>query len=385
MHQMDITIRPNKLTGTLEIPFSKSYATREAFCRMLAKQPEADCGLPDSADNALKVGQFDGTADCGGSATILRMGIAIAGALGIETSFDGLEVLRRKNIAPYLEMLEKHGLKFSGHQLPFTMSGKLQPGEYNFPPAVSSIYVSGLLMALPLLDGDSKISLVNPAHSVAYINMTLDLLEKHGIHVDVLGSASLTPRFEIPGNQKYLPADVKCERDWSGAALWMVANRLGSDIKLIGIEDTVLKDNKTVEYTLSRIGRSINVNEIPDMAPPIAAAACGYKGTTILTGCARLRYKDSDRIETIIGMINSLGGEAYLEEGDIVIRGKGELKGGTVDPRHDHRIAMAAAIASCICAEPVTIIGADCVGNSYPTFFDDFGALGGQFELARQA
>ena len=381
---MKIKIQPNKLTGTIEIPYSKSYATRTAFCRMLAGQPAQDCKIPDAAAKALTVGQFNGTADCGGSATILRMGVAIAGALGVETKFDGLEVLRKKNFQPYLEMLEKHGLKFSGYSLPFTMSGKLEPGDYNFPPAVSSIYVSGLLMALPLLDGDSRISMVNPAHSVAYINMTLDLLEKHGIHVDVLGSTSLTPRFEIPGGQKYLPADVECERDWSGAALWMAANKLGSSIELIGIEDTGQKNNKTVEYTLSRIGRSINVNEIPDMAPPIAAAACGYKGTTILTGCARLRYKDSDRIETIISMINSLGGEAYLEEGDIVIRGKGTLRGGTVDPRHDHRIAMAAAIASCICEEPVEILGADCVGNSYPDFFNDFEALGGKISIQEE-
>jgi len=379
---MNIAIQPGKLSGKLEIPFSKSYAIRAAFCRMLAGQPPEDCGLPEFAEQALKVGEFSGTAECTNNPTIVRMGIAIAGALGIETRFDGSEALRERNFQPYLDMLEKHGLKFSSHKLPFTMSGKLQPGDYSFPPSVSSIYVSGLLMALPLLDGDSRISLVNPAHSVAYIDMTLDLLEKHGVHIDVFGSSSLTPRYDIQGNQQYKPAEVKCERDWSGAALWMAANKLGSSIDLIGIEDNVQKSSKTVEYTLSRIGRTINVNEIPDMAPPIAAAACGYRGTTILTGCARLRYKDSDRIETIIGMINSLGGEAYLEEGDIVIRGKGELRGGTVDPRHDHRIAMAAAIASCICSEPVEILGAECVGSSYPSFFSDFESLGGKYSVS---
>jgi len=379
---MEVTIQPSKLSGEIEVPLSKSYATRAALCCALAKQDNMGCELPGSALPAVNLGRFDGHADCGKSATVLRIGIALAGALGIETEFTGDEEITRRPIQPYLEMLEQHGLKFSSYSLPFTVSGRLQPGEYKFPPSVSSIYVSGLLMALPLLDGDSSIKLAHPAHSVIYINMTLEIMEKFGVHVDVIGSTSLTPHYNIPGNQQYKPAKITLERDWSGAALWFAANKLGGNVEIKGIRNSDIREDRTVEYTMSRIGRSINVNEIPDMAPPIAAAACGHKGTTILTGCARLRYKDSDRIETIIGMINSLGGEAYLEEGDIVIRGKGSLRGGTVSTRRDHRIAMAAAIASCICSEPVTILDADCVNNSYPTFFSDFEKLGGKFTIS---
>lgn len=379
---MNITIDPARLYGEIEVPLSKSYATRAAVCCALAGQSRMRGELPDSARPAVALGRFDGTADCEKSATVLRIGTALAGALGIETEFRGSEEIMKRPIQPYLEMLEQHGLKFSAYRLPFTASGRLQPGTYKFPPSVSSIYVSGLLMALPLLDGDSRIALSNPAHSVTYINMTLEIMEKFGVHIDVLGSTSLTPRYNIPGKQTYKPAEISLERDWSGAALWFAANRLGGNIKINGITDSDLSRDRTVEYTMSRIGRSINVNEIPDMAPPIAAAACGHKGTTILTGCARLRYKDSDRIETIISMINSLGGEAYLEEGDIVIRGKGSLRGGSVNPRRDHRIVMAAAIASCICSEPVTIMDADCVSNSYPSFFGDFKMLGGRFKMS---
>ena len=129
---------------------------------------------------------------------------------------------------------------------------------------------------------------------------------------------------------------------------------------------------------MRRLGRTINVNSAPDLAPPLAAAACGLAHTTtILTGCARLRYKESDRVETIINMINDLGGRAFLEEGDIFIVGKGKLPGGTVESLGDHRIAMAAAILSCCCEGPVIVKDAECVSKSYPAFFEDFKALGG--------
>lgn len=375
---MDIKITPTKLKGSVTVPMSKSYAIRLALGMGLAGIPAKGPGSSEDVSAAIRVSYFNGKADCGQSASVLRFGIAIAGALGVETEFTGEGSLPRRPIKDYVNLLSEHGVSFSDTKLPFTMSGKLEPGEYVLSGNVTSQYVSGLLLALPLLDGDSTIVLTEPPHSGPYIDMTLAVMEKFGVYAyaDEKGRT-----YHVPGGQKYKPWDIVCERDWSAAAFWFAANTLGCDIEIFGLNNDSKQGDKTVESLMSRLGHTIDLNHSPDLAPPLAAAACGIDRTTVFTGCARLRYKESDRIETIINMINDLGGRAFLEEGDIFVVGSGKLAGGTVESLGDHRIAMAAAVLSCCCEGPVIIKDAECVSKSYPAFFDDFRALGGTFDV----
>ena len=375
---MDIRITPKKLKGRVTVPMSKSYAIRLALGMGLSEAPAPGPGSSMDVDAAIRVSHFDGFADCGQSATVLRLGIAIAAALGVETEFTGNGSLLMRPIKDFLNMLSEHGVTFSDTKLPFKMTGKLIPGNYVISGNVTSQYVSGLLMALPLLDGDSTITIVDPPQSGPYIDMTVAVMKTFG--VDVI-SDEKGRFYTIKGNQKYKSWDVICERDWSAAAFWFAANALGCDITIDGLNHDTTQGDKTVEYLISRLGRTINLNNTPDLAPPLAAAACGIDRTTVFTGCARLRYKESDRVETIINMINDLGGRAFLEEGDIFVVGSGKLPGGTVESLGDHRIAMAAAVLSCCCDGPVIIKNAECVSKSYPAFFDDFKSLGGEFDV----
>lgn len=375
---MDIKITPTKLSGKVTVPMSKSYATRLAICMGLAGTPAPGPGSSMDVDAAIRVSHFNGHADCGESAAVLRFGLPIAGALGIETEFTGTGTLPVRPIKDFLALLSEHGVSFSDTKLPFKMTGKLQPGNYVLAGNVTSQYISGLLMALPLLDGDSTITLTTPPQSGPYIDMTIAVIKTFGVHVEVDARERF---FTIKGGQTYKPWDVVCERDWSAAAFWFAANYLGCDVEIEGLSTASVQGDKTVESLMSKLGRTINVNNVPDLAPPLAAAACGLDRTTVFTGCARLRYKESDRVETIINMINDLGGRAFLEEGDIFVVGKGRLPGGTVETHGDHRIAMAAAILSCICDTPVIVKDAESVSKSYPAFFDDFKALGGKFDV----
>lgn len=375
---MDIRITPTKLKGSVTVPMSKSYAIRLALGMGLSGAPAPGPGSSMDVDAAIRVSHFDGNADCGQSATVLRIGIAIAAALGVETEFTGSGSLLNRPIKDFLTMLSEHGVSFSDNKLPFRMTGRLVPGDYVISGSVTSQYVSGLLMALPLLDGDSTVTLTEPPQSGPYIDMTVAVMKTFGVIVypDEKGRF-----YRIPGGQTYKSWDVVCERDWSAAAFWYAANALGCEIDIEGLNHDTTQGDKTVEYLISRLGRTINVNNNPDLAPPLAAAACGLDRTTVFTGCARLRYKESDRVETIINMINDLGGRAFLEEGDIFVVGHGSLDGGTVETHGDHRIAMAAAVLSCCCTGPVIVKDAECVSKSYPAFFDDFKALGGIFDV----
>ena len=242
---------------------------------------------------------------------------------------------------------------------------------------MSSQFVTGLLYALPLLEGDSEIVLTTPLESRGYVDLTLDALEKFGVAVEEGPQG-----FRAPGNQTFRARDLTIEADWSQAAFWYAASFLDGDIEIQGLnQDSVQGDRRiALDYwTLARPGEvELDVSQCPDLAPPLAAIAAGRCGVTHLTHAARLRDKESDRLSAVAEVLTALGAEVLEGPDSLTLTGRDSLPGGAVvDSRNDHRIAMMAAVAALACEAPVTITGAECVAKSYPSFWEDYEKLGG--------
>ena len=258
-----------------------------------------------------------------------------------------------------------------------TVRGSLPCGEYRLPGNVSSQFFTGLLFALPLLDGDSTVVSSTALESSNYLAMTVGALRTAGV------SVSFQPERRLcqVSSGRFKPFDASVEADWSQAAFWYAANVLGGDLRIGGLNPLSSQGDRSIaEYAeiLSRSGDAeIDVSGCPDLVSPLAVMAAVRQGTTHLTNAARLRLKESDRLKTTAAMVNALGGRAEEGTDSLTIHGVPRLTGGTVDGANDHRIVMAAAIAAAGCSGPVTILGAEAVNKSYPSFFKDYLALGG--------
>lgn len=375
---MDILIQPSTLKGTIQSIPSKSQAHRALICAALSGKPELVSIERPSQDlmatkQALEILRGAGAADCRESGTTLRLLVPLAAALGLDVTFTGEGRLPRRPMEPLLSLLEDHGVRFSQAFLPFRLSGRLRCGNYRIPGNISSQYISGLLLALPLLEGDSHLTLTTQLESSAYVAMTLDCQKSFGLRIQPSETG-----WAIPGGQTYrAPGSFTVEGDWSNAAFWLAASALGSDLEVTGLSEESLQADRRIRTILDSGETDTDVREIPDLVPVLAVLACGKTETTVLRNCGRLRLKESDRIESVKAMILSLGGRIRVEGEDLVIEGSGSLEGGAVDSFEDHRIAMAAAIAATLCRRPVLIRGAQAVSKSYPEFFADYNALGG--------
>ncbi|MBQ2774413.1 MAG: 3-phosphoshikimate 1-carboxyvinyltransferase [Clostridia bacterium] len=399
---MDVTVAPSRLCGNIRAISSKSHAHRLLICSFLAGEFLPLDNMDVSADiiathEALKaLGNGEVSLDCGESGSTLRFLLPVVTALGVRTELLGHGRLPERPLSPLIEELEKNGAVFSAHSLPIKTSGKLRAGDYTLPGNISSQYISGLLFALPLLDGDSRINITGKIESAAYIDLTIDALKAFSIEIQK------TPYgFLVPGNQKYKNNDdTAVQGDWSNAAFFLCAGALGGDITMTGLDLDCSQSDKAIFKLLSQFGAEIStdngihvkgtnkrnplkidVSPCPDLFPVLAVTACGAKGDTMLHNAARLRIKESDRIASTAHMIRSLGGEVTEGDDYLIIHGTGSLKGGTVDSFNDHRIAMAAAIAACICDGNVTIKGAQAINKSYPKFFEDYNSLGGKSDV----
>lgn len=410
---MDVRVEPGSYWGKVTLPPSKAEMHRKIILGSLAGAGRID-GSDDCDDTKAS---FDASyalvriypdgrepefrkCRCGSSAASLRMILPVAGALGGKYIFEGSEQLAKRPIKELLDVLRAHGMNIEGDALPLTVTGRLQPGEYKISGNVTSQYISGLLMALPLLDGDSTLEITTELESKGYVDITLQCLKD--FQMEIGGEFG---KWIIKGNQKpVLPeppkrayeyvnpnykhkfkkhqnptspgSGIKCERDWSVAANYIVANRFGSEVQLDGLCEDSLQPDKAIVKDLELLGGEIDVSQTPDIAPILAVAACGFAGDTVLTGCKRLRLKESDRITNTVEMLKALGGNAEETEDSIIIHGTGRLAGGKVDPKGDHRIAMAASIAAQICDKGVSILGANCVSKSCLNFFMDSTWLG---------
>lgn len=387
---MNVTIVPGTLEGAVTPPSSKSQTHRAVLALMLAQGEGKLSNLAVSEDiqatqdcvAALKSGQpaqADGLPllDCGESGSTLRFLIPVALAVRGGGHFTGRGRLMERPQGPYIRLFEEKGILWNQEGTCLTVAGQLEPGVYALPGNVSSQFITGLLYALPLLPGDGRIVLTTPLESRGYVDMTLDMLRRFDIKVEEQEDG-----FLVPGNQTYQARDLTLEADWSGAAFWYAANFLGAQVDIQGLNpDSVQGDRQigTLYWKLARPGDvDIDLSQCPDLAPPLAAMAAVRKGTTRFVHAGRLRMKESDRLETIARTLNALGAKAQVWEDTLTLEGVDHLEGGTVDGCNDHRIAMMAAVAAVACKEPVTILGAECVKKSYPRFWEDYTALGGE-------
>lgn len=386
---MNVTITPGRLAGTITPPPSKSQAHRlliaaalgagESHIGNLAHSQDIDATLRCMA--ALKAqGEKLPELDCGESGSTLRFLIPVALALRGGGRFTGHGRLMERPQEPYFAIFREKGISYEQKNGTLTVEGRLTPGDYTLPGDVSSQFVTGLLYALPLLDGDSRILLTTPLESRGYIDMTLDALEQFGVQAEYDGDRT----FRVPGHQTYQPRDLTIEADWSNAAFWYAACFLGCDLEIQGLNACSAQgDMRIVPYFVKLQGKGpvdLDVSQCPDLVPPLAAMAALRGGeTTAIVNAARLRIKESDRLATVTEVLGALGAEVEEFEDHLVIHGKERLPGGvTVSGHNDHRIAMMAAIAAIRCEKPVMVTGAECVKKSYPDFWENYRSLGGK-------
>jgi 3-phosphoshikimate 1-carboxyvinyltransferase len=314
-----------------------------------------------------------GEADCGESGSTLRFLIPLVAALGNPTRFLGRGRLPQRPLGPLTDALMEHGCAFDAPSLPFTISGKLSGGDFLLPGDVSSQFVTGLLMALPLVGG-GRVHLTTPLESAGYVRMTVSAMALFGVPVREIEGG-----WTVPGEAYRSPGALTVEGDWSNAAFFLAA---GAEVD--GLDETSAQPDRAIADMLKAFHapiRTLDVRETPDLLPILAAVAAWTPGETRFTGAARLRIKESDRLRSMAEGLRAVGGVAIEEPDGLTVRCEQPPAGGEVDAAGDHRIAMAFAILGTRCLAPVTIRGAEAVNKSYPAFFEDFRRLGGSVDV----
>jgi len=394
---MDLTIKPGKLRGSVSIIPSKSQAHRILICAAFADKPTCVVCSDTNQDieatarclNALgaritrtadgyqvvPVGVLpeSATIDCGESGSTLRFMLPVVCALGIETTILMSGRLPYRPLSPMWEELERMGCKLTRPtETTIHTEGKLFAGTYTIAGNISSQYISGLLMALPLLGGDSRICITGKLESKPYVEITQKVLRQFGVSTD---------DFCLEGSYPYhSPGTVTVEGDWSNGAFFLVARELGHDVEILNLDPASAQGDRAVaEILLQDLAcPTISAADIPDLIP-ILSVCFALKGGAVFTDIARLRLKESDRVQAIGNLLAALGISSRTDHDTLTVYG-GRFLGGVVDACNDHRIAMSAAIAATVADGPVTILGAECVAKSYPKFWDEFKRLGGSYE-----
>ena len=328
---------------------------------------------------------------CRESGSTLRFLLPLASALGKSAEFAMEGRLSERPVEPLAEQLAGHGVNVVKRWKSICVSGALTPGVYTLPGNVSSQFVTGLLLSLPLLRSSSTLKILGPIQSSGYIDITEDVLRLSGIRFSRIGGV-----YEVPGLQTYrLPEETEAEGDWSGASFFLCLGAMsGKGVTVTGLNPRSSQGDRalisilesmgaTVSWNGSSVtvrggtlrGTEIDASDIPDIIPSLAALAASAEGTTVVKNAERLRTKESDRLETTFRLLEGLGAETTQTSGGLVIRGVKKLAGGTVSSYGDHRIAMAAAVAAAKCGGPVILEGAGCVKKSFPDFWEQFGSL----------
>lgn len=418
----NIIIIPGLLKGVVKIPASKSISHRAVICAGLSigksnirnlsfsKDIEATCEAMKnlgtkiireaealSIEGAAGLEATDSVFDCYESGSTLRFLIPIAAAVGGKSTFIGRGKLVERPLLPYYKILEEQNIKYVNEEgrLPLTINGKLKPGEFTISGDISSQFISGLMFALPLLDGDSKITITTELESKPYVDLTIDMLERFSVKIVNHNDKE----FIIEGNQRYIAKDQNVEGDYSQVAFWLVAGIMGADLWCSGMNMDSLQGDKVILDIIKQMGGKlefdndsikavpsktkgtiIDASQCPDLVPILAVLAATSEGTTQIINAARLRIKESDRLAAIRSELVKIGADIIEQEDGLVINGKAQLLGGVCDSWNDHRIAMALAVASLKCTGPVVIQNANCVSKSYPDFWKDFIDLGGTLD-----
>lgn len=420
---MNVRIKPSKLIGRVNAPSSKSFSHRMLIAAALAGGVSEISNISASEDIDATVGALtalgakifregntytvigiktpaaSAVIDCRESGSTMRFIIPIAAALGCSCEFHGRGKLPERPITPYIRELGKNGAVITRTEgvMPFTMNGTLKGGDYLLEGDISSQFISGLLFALPLCSGNSVIRLASRLESKPYADMTVEALSRFGVTVDESEDRDGLPVYHIRGGQKYRSADASVEGDYSQAAFYFAANALGSEIKVDNLsENSVQGDKKILEIiggiSYNKINDSglrklpafsVDVSDIPDLVPILSVLGCFTNGVSRITGAKRLKIKESDRLEAIAAALGNIGGKITVKDDSLEIEPVESFHGGTIDGCNDHRIVMASAIASTMADGEVTITDAEAVTKSYPDFWTDFAALGGEAEFER--
>lgn len=414
----DVKFSPFVPNGTVNVPPSKSDVHRAIICAAMANGVSRISPVALSNDIKATIGcikalgaeavlennvlTVDGTnmyknktalLDCGESGSTLRFFIPISAVGNINATFVGKGKLPQRPIGIFTEALPKAGTtcKTEGG-LPLEIKGQLKSGIFEIPGNVSSQFITGLLLALPILEGDSEIVLTSPLESVGYIAMTIRTMKQFGVNIQATEKG-----WHIKGGQSYKTCDYTTDGDWSQAAFFMVLGAVSGKVTVKGVaKDSTQGDKKCAEI-LARFGAkvtqldnevtvekgelkaiTIDASQIPDLVPVLSVCAAFAEGTTKIINAERLRIKECDRLKATAELINNLGGKVKELSDGLEIIGVSSLKGGNVNGYNDHRIVMSAAVCAARSDEDITATFAMSINKSYPDFYIDYNSIGGK-------
>ena len=415
---MTAYIRPGPPpSGVLAAPPSKSMAHRAVLCAALADGESRLTGLAHSQDidatlaAAAALGaqveageswaRIAGAAplqapaapvDCCESGSTLRFLIPLAALTGRPVAFTGRGRLMQRPQSVYQELFASQGLRFEQEGDTLTVAGPLRPGCFSLAGDVSSQFISGLLFALPLLDGDSRLRLKPPVESRSYIEMTRAAQSRFGVASAWLDEYTLA----VPGGQAYRPRDMAIEGDWSQAAFPAALGVLAGDVTVTGLEPGTLQGDAVILDILRRCGgraeavpggvrfqksalhgTKIDLADCPDLGPILMALGLLCEGETVIANAGRLRLKESDRIAAMEQELRKLGGQIESDGGTVTIRRSVlHAPAGPLWGHNDHRVVMSLTVLAAAAGLPVQIDGAEAVAKSWPGFFAAVRQLG---------
>lgn len=415
---MKLKIEKSFLKGKIEAIASKSYAHRALICAALScDKTEIVCNsMSDDilatvqclralgADVKISEDIFyvtpivnvneNAVLDCKESGSTLRFMLPIVCALGVRAIIKVSKRLWERPIDVLLQSLRENGSiieRAEGNR--FLVSGKLKGGKIEIDADVSSQFISGLLLALPVVDGNSCVIMKNKVFSRPYIDITLDVVKDFGAKIK-----SCENEFEVEGGVPYQSQhNIRVEGDWSNAAFWLAMSLCeNSKLAVAGLNLKSVQGDMAILNILTSFGAkisscneeltitggklaalTIDASDIPDLVPILAVIACMADGDTVFQNVERLRFKESDRLSSISEMINNIGGDAQIMHNKLIVKGNAKITGGIVNAYNDHRIAMAAAVAGVIWGG-VTLSCAESVSKSYPDFFEQLATVGGK-------
>lgn len=394
---MDLILYPSKLQGKVQAIPSKSQAHRLLICAAFADGPTDLICPQTNADieataNCLRALGADITRtsagyriipvkkptaapflDCGESGSTLRFLLPVICALGVNATIKMRGRLPDRPLSPLDDELVRMGCSLSrpSHDT-LQITGKLHSGNFYISGNVSSQFISGLLLAAPLLSGQTKINIIGKLESKPYVDMTQLALAQFGINSEGYSV--------IGGSILHSPGHITVEGDWSNAAFFLAAEALGNPVTVQNLNWDSPQGDRAVANILAKLSTApiISAANIPDLVP-ILAVTFGCRCGTVFTDIGRLRLKESDRVATVCNMLNHLGAKSEATENTLTVI-PGRYHSCVIDAAGDHRIAMSAAIAATVADGPVTILGAECVAKSYPAFWQEYARLGGKYE-----
>ncbi|MFZ6052659.1 3-phosphoshikimate 1-carboxyvinyltransferase [Halocola ammonii] len=410
---MDVTVSPSKLKGEIKAPPSKSVMQRAVAAAILCTSPTkiknpsyCDDGLAalemaeqlgarvEKGENSCTIFPNEvkagGNLNCGESGLGSRLFTCLAALQNHEIQVDGKGSLRNRPFSDFEMILPQLEVEFkttNGH-LPLSVKGPAKAGEIEVDASSSSQFLSGLLMILPTLEGDSTVKVKN-LKSRPYIDMTLDVMKHFGVEVENQNYEI----FKIKGKQNYSASEIEIDGDWSGAAfLFVAAVVTQSELKIASLKKNPNQGDSQIVDVLQSMGAQVkeendswmvsaktltsfefDATNCPDLFPPLAVLAVLGNAPSKIKGVHRLKHKESDRGKVLIEMLSQAGIRSEIENDEMIIF-PGKPKACTINSYNDHRIAMAAAVLG-LAGEGVTIEDAEAVSKSWPGFFEDLGLL----------